>query len=373
MVGFDLYLKLLEEAVRELRGEAVEEEIDPVVTIDAAAYLPDDYVAEPAQRLALYKRLAGIGTRGRDRGRAARAPGPVRSAARGGGAPAGRRDAPVRREGACASSAWRCGAGMRCSRSRPSTPVPPQRIIDLLRLHGRRLRTVREFVLEPRCREATGRDPQDPHPTPRESSEGPRRHADEMGAIALAGLVMATALGACKKPAGPLPPVPSGSGGVLVRAGEAPPIPTADPDRPGRGGRERRRHHDVGAPGAMVISRRDGRSVPDGAELERTMLNRLVDERLQVQEAKRDKVEVTDDELRSALDDIVKRNGGDRERFEVMLKAQGVTWEALRRAIREQILAAEGPQPPRGAPLHGHRGRGRPVPRPRTGTSSTPA
>ena len=30
----------------------------------------------------------------------------------------------------------------------PSTPVPAQRIVDLLRLHGRRLRTVREFVLE---------------------------------------------------------------------------------------------------------------------------------------------------------------------------------------------------------------------------------
>ena len=66
---------------------------------------------------------------------------------------------------------------------------------------------------------------------------------------------------------------------------------------------------------AVVISRRDGKSPPDGAELERTMLNRLVDERLQVQEAKRDKVEVTEDELRAALDDVVKRNGGDREQI----------------------------------------------------------
>lgn len=144
--------------------------------------------------------------------------------------------------------------------------------------------------------------------------------------VALAGLVMATALGACKKPAGPLPPVPSGSGGVLVRAGEAPPIPDKQTliDRVVAVVND-----DVimmsELQEAMVISRRDGRSVPDGAELERTMLNRLVDERLQVQEAKRDKVEVTDDELRGALEDIVKRNGGDRERFEVMLKAQGVT------------------------------------------------
>ena len=148
--------------------------------------------------------------------------------------------------------------------------------------------------------------------------------------LALAGLVVATALGACKKPAGPLPPVPSSSGGVLVRAGEAPPIP----DRQTLIDRVVAVVNDdvimmSELQEQMVISRRDGRNAPDGAELERTMLNRLVDERLQVQEAKRDKVEVTDDELRAALDDIVKRNGGDRERFEVLLRAQGVTAAAL--------------------------------------------
>lgn len=158
--------------------------------------------------------------------------------------------------------------------------------------------------------------------------------------LALAGLVVAGALGACKAPAGPLPPVPSGSGGVLVRAGEAPPL------------RENQVVIDrvvavVNGDVVMMsdlqeliaLSRRDGRSVPDGAELERTMLNRLVDQRLQVQEAKRDKIEVTDDELRAAVDDIVKRNGDDREKFEAQLQAQGVTWEALRREIREQLLA----------------------------------
>ena len=158
--------------------------------------------------------------------------------------------------------------------------------------------------------------------------------------LALAGLVVAGALGACKTPAGPLPPVPSGSGGVLVGVGEAPPL------------RENQVvidrvvavvNGDVvmmsDLQEAIILSRRDGRSVPDGAELERTMLNRLVDHRLQVQEAKRDKVEVTDDEVRAAVDDVVKRNGGDREKFEAQLQVQGVTWEALRREMREQLLA----------------------------------
>jgi peptidyl-prolyl cis-trans isomerase SurA len=158
--------------------------------------------------------------------------------------------------------------------------------------------------------------------------------------LALAGLVVAGALGACRTPAGPLPPVPSGSGGVLVGVGEPPPVRDNQVviDRVVAVVND-----DVvmmsDLQEAIVISRRDGRGLPDGAEFERTMLNRLVDHRLQVQEAKRDKVEVSDDDLRGAVEEIVKRNGGDREKFEVQLRAQGVTWDALRREMREQLLA----------------------------------
>jgi peptidyl-prolyl cis-trans isomerase SurA len=137
-----------------------------------------------------------------------------------------------------------------------------------------------------------------------------------------------------------LPPVPSGSGGVLVGVGEPPPVRDNQVviDRVVAVVND-----DVvmmsDLQEAIVISRRDGRGLPDGAEFERTMLNRLVDHRLQVQEAKRDKVEVSDDDLRGAVEEIVKRNGGDREKFEVQLRAQGVTWDALRREMREQLLA----------------------------------
>jgi transcription-repair coupling factor (superfamily II helicase) len=59
-VGFDLYTKLLAEAVRELRGEPSEASVDPVIVVPVEAYLPDAYVPEINQRLALYKRLAGL-------------------------------------------------------------------------------------------------------------------------------------------------------------------------------------------------------------------------------------------------------------------------------------------------------------------------
>src|SRR6266852_2022981 len=59
-VGFDLYSKLLAEAVRELKGDPATERVDPVISADVEALLPEAYVPEVNQRLALYKRLAEI-------------------------------------------------------------------------------------------------------------------------------------------------------------------------------------------------------------------------------------------------------------------------------------------------------------------------
>ena len=61
-VGFDLYSKLLAEAVRELQGESTVATVEPVVSMNVEGFLPDDYVSEVNQRLALYKRLASART-----------------------------------------------------------------------------------------------------------------------------------------------------------------------------------------------------------------------------------------------------------------------------------------------------------------------
>jgi transcription-repair coupling factor (superfamily II helicase) len=60
-VGFDLYTKLLAEAVRELKGEPPAESVEPVISVEVEALLPEGYVPEINQRLALYKRLAEVG------------------------------------------------------------------------------------------------------------------------------------------------------------------------------------------------------------------------------------------------------------------------------------------------------------------------
>jgi transcription-repair coupling factor (superfamily II helicase) len=58
-VGFELFCQMLAEATQELRGQRVEQDIDPEISIDIEALLPADYVSEVGVRLSLYKRLAG--------------------------------------------------------------------------------------------------------------------------------------------------------------------------------------------------------------------------------------------------------------------------------------------------------------------------
>jgi transcription-repair coupling factor (superfamily II helicase) len=61
-VGFELYSELLDEAVRELRGEPPREEIDPDVQLPVPAIIPDGYMPDVHQRLFFYKRFAQAAT-----------------------------------------------------------------------------------------------------------------------------------------------------------------------------------------------------------------------------------------------------------------------------------------------------------------------
>ncbi len=56
-VGFELYTELLEEAIRQLKGEELAERVEPEIKLRIPAFIPEDYVREPNQRLIIYKRL----------------------------------------------------------------------------------------------------------------------------------------------------------------------------------------------------------------------------------------------------------------------------------------------------------------------------
>ena len=56
-IGFDLYCKMMEETIRELKGQKVESKIEPEINIEIKGYIPKDYVSDLNQRLEIYRRL----------------------------------------------------------------------------------------------------------------------------------------------------------------------------------------------------------------------------------------------------------------------------------------------------------------------------
>ncbi len=61
-VGYDLYLKLLNEAILEERGEKKAETVDTTIDIKADAYIPESYVHSSSGRIEMYKKISHIET-----------------------------------------------------------------------------------------------------------------------------------------------------------------------------------------------------------------------------------------------------------------------------------------------------------------------
>ena len=56
-IGFDLYCKMMEETIREMKGQKVESKPDPEINIEIKGHIPKDYVSDLNQRLEIYRRL----------------------------------------------------------------------------------------------------------------------------------------------------------------------------------------------------------------------------------------------------------------------------------------------------------------------------
>ncbi|HIZ81654.1 MAG TPA: transcription-repair coupling factor [Candidatus Mediterraneibacter pullistercoris] len=59
-VGYDLYCKMLNEAVRQLKGGSEEESFTTAIDLDIDAYIPDSYIKNEYQKLDIYRRIAAI-------------------------------------------------------------------------------------------------------------------------------------------------------------------------------------------------------------------------------------------------------------------------------------------------------------------------
>jgi transcription-repair coupling factor (superfamily II helicase) len=61
-VGFELYCRLLDEAIREKKGETTPELPEPVVEIAVDAYIPAQYIPDTKQKVEIYKKIAAAGS-----------------------------------------------------------------------------------------------------------------------------------------------------------------------------------------------------------------------------------------------------------------------------------------------------------------------
>jgi transcription-repair coupling factor (superfamily II helicase) len=59
-VGFELYTEMMENAVKELKGEEILPDVDPEIRLGIPAYFPDHFIPDANQRLYFYKRLASL-------------------------------------------------------------------------------------------------------------------------------------------------------------------------------------------------------------------------------------------------------------------------------------------------------------------------
>jgi transcription-repair coupling factor (superfamily II helicase) len=62
-VGYDLYCKMLNEAVKEAKGASPAEQFDTSIDVVTDAFIPPAYIANEVQKLDIYKRIAGISER----------------------------------------------------------------------------------------------------------------------------------------------------------------------------------------------------------------------------------------------------------------------------------------------------------------------
>lgn len=62
-VGYDLYLRLLDDAIAEINQEASEEAPEVYLELEYSGYIPDTYIAEPMEKMEVYKKISAISSR----------------------------------------------------------------------------------------------------------------------------------------------------------------------------------------------------------------------------------------------------------------------------------------------------------------------
>lgn len=57
-VGYDMYCKILDEVIKEIKGIEIEEEIDVQIDINVSSYIPDEFIDNSSQKIEIYQNIA---------------------------------------------------------------------------------------------------------------------------------------------------------------------------------------------------------------------------------------------------------------------------------------------------------------------------
>ncbi|MGL5693558.1 MAG: transcription-repair coupling factor [Peptostreptococcaceae bacterium] len=60
VIGYDLYVKMLNDAIKKVKGEPINEEIDVEIDLSVNAYIPDTYISDELTKIEMYKKIASI-------------------------------------------------------------------------------------------------------------------------------------------------------------------------------------------------------------------------------------------------------------------------------------------------------------------------
>ncbi|MDK8278599.1 MAG: helicase-related protein [Peptostreptococcus anaerobius] len=60
VIGYELYVKMLNEAIRKIKGDPVEEVLDVEIDLTVNAYIPSSYIEDEVTKLEMYKKIAAI-------------------------------------------------------------------------------------------------------------------------------------------------------------------------------------------------------------------------------------------------------------------------------------------------------------------------
>ena len=60
VIGYDLYVKMLNEAIRKIKGEPEIVEVDVEIDLPVDAYIPDRYIEDEMAKIEMYKKIASI-------------------------------------------------------------------------------------------------------------------------------------------------------------------------------------------------------------------------------------------------------------------------------------------------------------------------